>query len=71
VLADPGFVKAEAIEVFDLEQIGLERLAEIGAWRMHRHHEVPEPHGAIGSMRTRVPVRVGCSVLSHSETLIA
>ena len=52
VFADPGLVKAEPIEVFDLGEVCLERASDVGARRMHRHHEVPELHAPIGSMRT-------------------
>ena len=46
VLADPGLVEAEPVEVLDLVEVGLERLADVRAWRMHRHHEVAVPHAA-------------------------
>jgi predicted CoA-binding protein len=49
-------MKTEAIECVDLWKVGLKRAADVRARRMHRHHEVPEPHAPIGSMRTQVAV---------------
>src|SRR5260221_6630067 len=50
VLADPGFIEAESVKSLDLRQVSLKRDADVGPWRVNRHHEVAVPHVPIGSI---------------------
>jgi hypothetical protein len=44
MLADPGFLVAEPVQRCQLRQVIVHRLRRIGARRVQRHREIPQPH---------------------------
>jgi Transposase, Mutator family len=52
-------------------EFGLDIIAQIGAWRYHEHHSVPEMHAALGPGAVPISERTVTNLLDRYDELVA